>query len=125
MSSKSKRKIKIPEIVIYCICGAFGVWGLTYIILGLCATFLPLNSNAPLVIADNTIRELFGLGYLGWGLIIFSIFALVAVITLLVFAKDVDKDYEKNQRRAARLSRNKVSASEEKVIDAPVEAKAE
>ena len=114
MSSKKKLKISVKELVLYCICGAFALWGLIYIILGLFARFLPLTSEAPLVVADNTIRNLFGLGYLGWGLILFCSFAVIAAIVMTVFAKDVDKEYEKNQRRAARLNRNKV------VIDAPV-----
>ena len=123
MSSKKKLKISVKELVLYCICGAFVLWGLIYIILGMFARFLPLTSEAPLIVADNTIRNLFGLGYLGWGLILFCSFAVIAAIVMTVFAKDVDKDYEKNQRRAARLNRNKVV--EAPVTEAPEEPKAE
>lgn len=121
MDSKKKLKISIKELVLYCISGAFVLWGLVYIILGLCVTYLPLNSETPLVVADNTIRNLFGLGYLGWGLILASAFAIVASIIMVSFAKGTDKDFEKNQKRAARLARNKpVAATEAQVVDAVV-----
>lgn len=120
-SKKKKLKISIKELVLYCISGAFVLWGLVYIILGLCVTYLPLNSETPLVVADNTIRNLFGLGYLGWGLILASTFAIVASIIMVSFAKGTDKDFEKNQKRAARLARNKpITAPEAQVVDAVV-----
>ena len=105
--NKTKRKISIAELVLYII----AVWGLTYIILGLLARFLPLpESTNPLKLADDTIRKLFGLGYLGWGLILFGVFAVAGVIIMLVFAKDVDRNFEQNKRREARLQRNKTVA---------------
>ena len=112
--SKKNRKISVKELVLYCICAAFVLWGLVYTVLGLIVTYAPLKTDNPLIVANNTIRSLFGLGYLGWGLILTAAFAVVAVIVMTAFAKDVDKSYEKNQRRAARLNRNKV-------VDVPVE----
>lgn len=114
-----KGKLKIQEYIIYIGCGLFVLWGLVYIILGLLASNLPLpDSSNPLKGADDVIRNSFGLGFFGWGLILFGVFALVGAISLMVFAKDVDKNYEKNQRRAARLKRNTV---EEEVVEAKVE----
>ncbi len=117
-----KRKLKVLEIIIYSTCAAFALWGLTYIVLGLLANNLPIpEANNPLKSADKVIANLFGLGFFGWGMILFGSFAAIAAITLLVYAKDVDKDYEKNQRRAARLKRNVVEEKAPEVIDAKVE----
>lgn len=122
MKEKKARKLKPVELVIYIISGLFILWGLTYITLGLVAKYLPVT-NSPLKIANATIARLFGLDMFGWGLVIFILFALVAAITMIVFAKNVDKEYEKSQRRAARLSRaNKAETASEasKIVDAEV-----
>lgn len=122
MKEKKARKLKPVELVIYIISGLFILWGLTYITLGLVAKYLPVT-NSPLKIANATIARLFGLDMFGWGLVIFILFALVAAITMIVFAKNVDKEYEKSQRRAARLSRaNKIETAPEasKIVDAEV-----
>ena len=122
MKEKKARKLKPVELVIYIISGLFILWGLTYITLGLVAKYLPVT-NSPLKIANATIARLFGLDMFGWGLVIFILFALVAAITMIVFAKNVDKEYEKSQRRAARLSRsNKTETAPEasKIVDAEV-----
>ncbi len=122
MKEKKARKLKPVELVIYIISGLFILWGLTYITLGLVAKYLPVT-NSPLKIANATIARLFGLDMFGWGLVIFILFALVAAITMIVFAKNVDKEYEKSQRRAARLSRaSKTETAPEasKIVDAEV-----
>lgn len=122
MKEKKARKLKPVELVIYIISGLFILWGLTYITLGLVAKYLPVT-NSPLKIANATIARLFGLDMFGWGLVLFILFALVAAITMIVFAKNVDKEYEKSQRRAARLSRaNKTETASEasKIVDAEV-----
>ena len=116
-----KLKISIKELIFYIISGALGLWGLTYVVLGLVANNLkmPLDKN-PLKAADNAIANAFGLGFLPWGLIIFSIGALIAFIVLMVFSKTADRDYEKQARRAARVNRNTFK-KEPEVVEAPVE----
>ncbi len=104
MANKIKGK-QIFEIVWYSICGGVGLWGLTYIVLGIVAQELTVHSTKnPLLQASNTIQKYFGLGLFHWGLIILAIAAVAAIIVLLVFAKRVDRDFEKTQRRAARRS---------------------
>ena len=104
----SSKKISVKELVFYIICGAFALWGLVYVILGLLAQYLPISSSQnPLYAADSAIRGAFGLGFLGWGLILLITFAVIGVIVMVVFAKGSEKNSEKDQRRAARLSRNK------------------
>ena len=120
--TKQKRN-KIIELVIYSTCGALALWGLVYIVLGLFASYLPIpDSSNALKGADDVIRSHFGLGFFGWGMILFGVFAVVGAFFLVYFAKDVDKDYEKSQRRAARLRRNVApEQKKEEVIDAKVE----
>ena len=121
MSSKTKSKLSVKELVLYCICGAFILWGLVYVVLGLLATHLPVAQSAnPLYAADNTIKSLFGLGFLGWGLILASSFAVILAIILMVFAKGTDRNTDKDQKRAARLARNK-APKEEELVEAKVE----
>ena len=106
-----------------------GIWGLTYIVLGLVASYLPIKAEDPeLVKANAKILELFKLDFLGWGLIILAISAVAAVVVLVLFSNKVDRDYEKNVRRAQRLAQ--LEAEEEKeenieeqkiVVDAEIE----
>ena len=117
------KKNKIIEIIIYCVFGGLAIWGLVYIVLGLLAANLPIpDSSNALRSGDAYIKSLFGLGFFGWGLILFGVFAALTAFSFIYFAKDVDKDYEKNQRRAARLKRNVVTDTkpEETVVDVEV-----
>ena len=129
--SLKKNKKKLPlhpfELVWYILCGLVGIWGLTYIVLGLVAENLPLTSeDKGLVKVSGDFAKTFGLDFLGWGLIILAIAGVLAVIVLLIFSNKVDRDYEKNVRRAQRLAQleaeeAKEEARENEVVDAEVE----
>ena len=115
--SVKKNTKKFPlhpfELVWYILVGLVGIWGLTYIVLGLVASYLPIRTEDPgLVKANDKILELFKLDFLGWGLIILAIAAVAAVVVLILFSNKVDRDYEKNVRRAQRLAQ--LEAEEEK-----------
>ena len=110
----AKTKKPIFEIVWYSLTGAVALWGLTYVVLGIVCSFIPLDSA--LAEANATIVTQFGLGFLYWGLIILAISSLAAIIVLLTFAKKVDRDFEKKQRRSLRRS----GLSEETVVEAEV-----
>lgn len=113
----AKSKKPIFEIVWYTITGAVALWGLTYVVLGTICSFIPLDSG--LAEANNAIVNNFGLGFLYWGLIILAIASLAAIIVLLSFAKRVDRDFEKKQRRSLRrsgLTESETTADE--IIDA-------
>ena len=117
MSNKAKLKISVKELVLYIICGAFILWGLTYVVLGLLAAYLPIAQSAnPLYAADSAIRAAFGLGFLGWGLILTCGFACVFAIMLNAFAKGTDKNVDKDQRRAARRAA-RLKATEETPVE--------
>ena len=133
---KAKKKLAVHpfEIIWYTLCAAIMVWGLTYITLGIIAENLPIKAeDEGLVKVNLDFAKTFGLDFLGWGLIILAIGAVAAVVVLLAFSSKVDRDYEKNVRRAQRLAQleeeeAKEEAAQEAIIDAevePVEAPAE
>lgn len=104
---KNKKKLSLhpAELVWYIICGLVGLWGLTYIVLGLVAENLPVTADENgFVQANASFASTFGLDWLGWGLIILGIAAIAAVVVLLALAGKSDREYEKNTRRAQRLA---------------------
>ena len=114
---KKKLPLSIFEIVAYSILALLGIWGLVYAILGFAVEFSSYKSA--LYIADQDLKSGSGLGFLYQGLIIMGVALVIAVSILLANAKKSDRDFEKAQRRAARLAK-----SEPKVVDAeakPVE----
>ena len=137
--SKEKAKRNVPlgqlvfEIIWYTLCGLVGLWGLTYIVLGIVIDYLPITTkDEGLVEANNKFAETFKLDFFSWGLIILAIAAVAAVIVLLVFSGKVDRDYEKNVRRAQRMAQldaeMDAEMEEQNVIEAevaPVEEKPE
>ena len=113
---KKNRKVTIFELVMYPLCGAMALWGLTYITLGVICGFISsktglAEANAKL---ENTTN---GMGFLEQGLLVLTIALVVAVIILLIFAKNSDREYEKDQRRAAARANRHFGKVEE---DAPV-----
>lgn len=130
--SVKQNKKKLPlhpfELVWYALCGLVGIWGLAYIVLGLVAENLPVTSeDKGLVKVSGQFAKTFGLDFLGWGLIILAIAGIAAVIVLLVFSSKVDRDYEKNVRRAQRLAQLEAEEAKEEqvqneaIVDAEVE----
>ena len=118
-----KKELTLFEKICYPVCGALILWGLTYTVLGLIADNLQVTSSQNyLKQASDAIAKIFGLGFFGWGLIIFSIGAVLMTIILLVYARNTDRDYERAQRRAARLARNRVTENEtQQVVAQPAE----
>ena len=130
--SKKENKKRFPlhpfELIWYVLCGLVGLWGLTYIVFGIVAQNLPISSESDGFIKVNEdFAKTFKLDFLGWGLIILAIASVAAVVVLLLFSSKVDRDYEKNVRRAQRLAQleaeeEKLEAQEqEEVVDAEVE----
>lgn len=123
-----KLPLSIFEIVWYSLMAGLGLWGLTYIVLGLVAAYAPIpDADNKLVDGNNAIVKAFGLGFFGWGLIILAIAAVGAVIALLLTSRKADREYEKSQRRAAiRASARKVdNVDEAEIIKAQEEYKKE
>ena len=97
---KKKLPLSIFEIVAYSILALLALWGLVYIALGFSCDFISVKSD--LYKANANLGTL---GFLYQGLIILAVSAVVAVVVLLIHAKTSDREYEKNQRRAARLAK--------------------
>ena len=130
--SVKKNRKRFPlhpfEFVWYILTGLVGAWGLTYIVLGLIAENLPVKKeDEGLVKVNGEFAKTFKLDFFGWGLIILAIAAVAAVIVLLFFSNKVDRDYEKNVRRAQRMAQMEAEemkleeAEKEEAIDAEVE----
>ena len=130
--SEKKNRKKSPlhpfEWVWYILCSLVGAWGLTYIVLGLVCNFLPIKKEDEGLVKYNfgDFKKYFGLDMLGWGLIILAIAAVSAVVVLLLFSNKVDREYEKNVRRAQRIAQleaeeAKEEAEQNQVVDAEVE----
>ena len=110
-----KRRLKqlsTFEIIAYSVLCLLGLWGFVYTILGFVCEFL--SNHSGLKEANAYIKSTFGTGFLTCGLIVMVVSALAAVIVLLVNAKKSDRDYEKAQRRAARLKKK----PEAEIVDA-------
>ena len=99
---KKFKNLSLFEIIWYALTGAVAVWGLTFIVLGIVAR--NLKSTADLVKANASYAKAMGLGFFNWGMILLATGVVLAVIVLLVFAKQADREVEKQQRRAARLA---------------------
>ena len=105
---KKKLPISIFELIAYSVLGLLGIWGLVYISLGVACEFVsPVKSDL-----YKTNASFGALSFLVQGFIILGVAAVVTVVILLIHAKVSDRDYEKAQRRAARL------AKDNNVIDA-------
>lgn len=112
--ANKKNDLRVFEVVWYSICAAVALWGLVYIVLGLVANYanVPHHDNY-LLEASNVIKRNFGLGFFGWGLIIFAIGVVAAIFVMLIYAAKVDKTSEKAARRAARLAKLQADMAEE------------
>lgn len=128
--SVKKNKSALPlhpfEFVWYILTGLVGVWGLTYIVLGLVAENLPITSeDKGLVAANASFQKTFGLDFFYWGLIILAIAAVAAVIVLLLFSNKVDREYEKKVRRAQRLAQLEAEEIKEEEKETAIEGEIE
>ena len=109
---KKKLPLSVFEIVAYSILLLMGLWALVYISLGVACEFISSKS------AVATANKSLNLGFLWEGLIIAGVTAAAAVTVLCIYAKRSDRDFEKAQRRAARLKKNVTKDSD--VVDAEV-----
>ncbi len=108
---KKLKQLSLFEIIAYSVLLLLGLWGLIYTLLGFICEFLSVNSG--LRYANNYVRNVFGTSFLTCGLIVLGVSVVATVIVLLVNAKKSDRDFEKAQRRAARLKKR----PEEEVVD--------
>ena len=109
--AKKENKLSIFEIIWYTLTGGLGLWGLTFITLGVICRFL--KADAALSKTNAGYKAAMKLGYFDSGLILLGSAVVLAVIVLLVNAKKADREVEKQQRRAARLATANASDNQE------------
>ena len=103
------KNLSLVELIVYGVSAAIALWGLTYIVLGLIGSYINVGAeDNALLNGSQALAKVFGLGFLGWGLILVAIGAVIAVVCLCINAKKTDKEAEKAARRAARLGEEKV-----------------
>lgn len=110
MKNKLKQ-LSLFEKIAYSILLLLGLWGFIYTVLGFVCEFISVHNG--LRVANDYVKSTFGTGFLTCGLIVMGVSALAAVVVLLVNAKKSDRDFEKAQRRAARLKKK----PESEVVD--------
>ncbi len=82
--------------------GLLGLWGLTFITLGVVSRNLKPGSE--LAKANDGWKAVMKTDYFTAGIIILVVAVIAAIVVLLIFAKTADREVEKQQRRAARLA---------------------
>lgn len=111
-----KTKVTVKEFTWYVIAGILAFIGVTLIIFDIIGDNMGGSAADNWIInAQKAVSEWskIDMDWRGWGLIFFLLGALVAIITLSVFAKGADRLVEKEQRRQARLASIKESTNEE------------
>ena len=105
MAKKSPKKISKKERNWYIFASIVATIGLLFLIFGIIGDHFPGNYADNWVASSENgwLKNWSKLGYRYWGLILLGIGALVAIISLTVFAKEGDRDAERAARKAQRL----------------------
>ena len=118
-----KLKLSLFEIVWYTLCALVFLWGLTYIVLGLIANYAPIpDADNELLKASKAYADVFKMGFFEYGLIHVGVAWLFALVVLLIYSKKSDREFEKEQRRAAlrASARKSMGLEEDNVVEAEV-----
>ena len=117
-----KLKLSLFEIIWYTLCALIFLWGLTYIVLGLIASYAPIpDADNELLKASTAYAKVFKMGFFEYGLIHVGVAWLLAIVVLLIYSKKSDREFEKEQRRAAlRASARKSMGLDDDVVEAEV-----
>ena len=97
---KENKAISRKEIAWYIIAGFIAILGVVSIVFGVIGHHMggDLSSNFIKQAETKT-----GLGFRAWGIIAVALGAIIAIITLSVFAKEYDRNIEKTIRRQQRV----------------------
>ena len=104
--SQSKKKLPQKELAFYVIAGILATVGLTFIVFGIIGDHFPgiYEDNWVMASENAWLKNWSHLGYRWWGIILLSLAAFIAVVTLNVTAKESDRDADRALRRAQRLA---------------------
>ena len=102
---KSPKKLSSKELFWYVLAGLLGVTGLTFLVFGIVGDHFPgLYEDNWIAASENGwLKNWSGLGYRYWGIILLCGAAFIAIVALAVFAKEGDRDVDRERRRAQRL----------------------
>ncbi len=116
-----KTKVTTKEFTWYVIAGILVFIGIALIVFDIIGDNIRVSANDNWILtAQNAVIEWSKINFdwRAWGIIFFLSGSLVAIITLSVFAKGVDRLVEKEQRRQARLAAIKENGtSEDNIIE--------
>lgn len=107
MAAKKKTKLKKSEIFWYTLAALFGVVGVAFIVIGIIGDYLPVLASDNWVRISESSAWPFAwlhLGYRYLGIILVLIAAFIGMLSLTLFAREGDRDAERNLRRAQRLA---------------------
>ena len=101
----SPKKLTRKEIAWYVIASIIGVIGLVFLVFGIVGDYFPglYEDNWIAASESGWLKNWSGLGYRYWGIILIAAAAFIAIIALAVFAKEGDRDADRERRRAQRL----------------------
>ncbi len=119
---KSPKKLSRKELFWYVLAGIIGVTGLLFLVFGIVGDHFPgLYADNWIAASENAwLKNWSGLGYRYWGIILIAAGAFIAIVALAVFAKEGDRDSDRERRRAQRLG-----ATVSPVVDVTPEEKTE
>ena len=100
------KKLTNKEIAWYVVASVLAVAAIVFIVFGIIGDHFPGKYEDNWVLASEKVwlTSWTPLGYRWWGVVLLALSALIAAITLNVFAKETDRDTERAQRRAQRLA---------------------
>ena len=106
-TQKPKKCLKKKEIFWYVFSGVIALVGIVFIVFGIVGDYLPVLASENWVRISEAQAWPFtwlNLGYRQLGIILVLIAAFVVMLALTLFAREGDRDAERNLRRAQRLA---------------------
>lgn len=106
-TQKPKKGLKKKEIFWYVLSGVIALVGIVFIVFGIVGDYLPVLASENWVRISEAQAWPFtwlNLGYRQLGIILVLIAAFVVMLALTLFAREGDRDAERNLRRAQRLA---------------------
>ena len=106
-TQKPKKGLKKKELFWYVLSGVIALVGIVFIVFGIVGDYLPVLASENWVRISEAQAWPFtwlNLGYRQLGIILVLIAAFVVMLALTLFAREGDRDAERNLRRAQRLA---------------------
>ncbi len=102
-----KTRLAKKELFWYILSGTIALLGIIFIVFGIIGDHLEVDTEKGnwVIESENAwLSNWSHMGYRWWGLILLMAGALIAVVSLTLFAREGDRDSERAARRAQRLA---------------------